>query len=94
MRTIEDLLREADALTLINALKVTLIEVKDEVSMQQELHQNLSLSQERTKKLLRKADNQYRLIAKLAQRIEGGTVADSLSIEDTSDELIELMSEV
>lgn len=93
MRTLEDLLREADALTFVNALKVTLTEIKDEVSIQEELRQNMNFSAERQKKLLRKADNQYRLIAKLAQRLEG-SIAGNLSIEDTSSEYEELMQEV
>lgn len=91
-RTLEDLLRESDALTFINALKVTLTEIKDEVSIQEELRQNMNYSADRTKKLLRKADNQYRLIAKLAQRLEG-SIAGNLSIEDTSSEYEQLMQE-
>jgi len=92
MKTIEDLLREADALTLVNALKVTLIEIKEEVSVQEELRQSLNASADRTKRLLRKADNQYRLIAKLSQRLEG-SLATSVMVEDTSDEYQELMTE-
>lgn len=93
LQTLEDLLRKSDALTFVNALKVTLIEIKDEVSVQEELRQNLNFSAERIKKLLRKADNQYRLVAKLAQRLDG-TLATNLSIEDTSAEYEELMAKV
>jgi arsenate reductase-like glutaredoxin family protein len=93
LQTLEEMLRTTDCLTYINALKITLTEIKDEVSVQEELRENLNSSGERVKKLVRKADNQYRLIAKLAQRHEI-TLASNLSIEDNSEEYKELMQQV
>lgn len=65
---IEELMRDTDALTYVNSLKVTLAELKAEFSTIEELHEYISQATERARKLIRRADNQYRMIAKLAQR--------------------------
>lgn len=80
-RNLREILEETDALTYVNALKVTLTELKSEISSHDDLVLYLSQSQERTKKLLRRADGQYRIIAKLATK--EATVANHLTIEDT-----------
>lgn len=71
---LSELLQEADALTYINALKVTLTEIKDEISEIEEMQEYANQACERTKKLMRKADNQYRLISKLVQQGEASAV--------------------
>lgn len=76
-----ELLHETDALTYINALKVTLTEIKDEISTQEELRDYMNQSGERARKLLRRADGQYRLIAKLVNREI--PVASDLIVEDS-----------
>lgn len=92
MQNLYDLLRETDALTYINALKVTLVQIKDEISEQDELREHLNASSERTKKYMRKADNQYRLIAKLVTSAES-PLADDITIDEdlALSELRELM---
>lgn len=85
---LEELLRETDALTYINALKVVLIEIKDELSTQDELAEYLNDSRDKTRKLLRKADNHYRLIAKLVQKESPATTTAEIDPE-----LQELMEE-
>lgn len=87
-----ELLKETDALAYINALKVTLTEIKQEVSTQEELREYQNQSAERMKKLMRKADNQYRLVAKCAQQGEI-TIANDVIIQDAS-EIEDLMKEV
>lgn len=87
-----ELLRDTEALTYINALKVTLTELKEEISQVEELTSYMTQHMEKVKKLQRKADNHYRLIAKLAQNT--GTIAHAIAvvddIEDT-EEVEELM---
>lgn len=91
---LEQLIKETDALTYINGLKVTLAEVKKEVAGIQEMGEYQIQSGERLKKLMRKADNQYRVIAKLAQG-GSGSFANNVSIdEDPPEELKSLMEEI
>lgn len=73
---LSELLREADALTYVNALKVTLTEIKDEVSEIEEMQSYANQGCERVKKLMRKADNQYRLISKMVQQGEASEDLD------------------
>lgn len=95
-RSLEELIKGTDALTYINALKVTLTEIKDELSQQDELRDYMNQSADRARKLMRKADNQYRIIAKLAQKGEAILGTDLISQEDeeTFTQLEELMSDV
>lgn len=88
-----ELLRDTEALTYINALKVTLTEIKSELAEQEKLREHMNLSSDKTKRLLRKADNHYRLIAKIVTH--QGTLATGVSIVDDlkSLELEELMEE-
>jgi hypothetical protein len=93
-QSLGELLRETDALTFLNALKMTLTEVKEELSKQNEMAAYLELSRERVEKLQRRFDNQYRLLVKLAMR-EAPT-ADVTVEDDTQsvDQLKELMGDV
>lgn len=95
-QTLADFLAETDALTYINALKVTLTEIKDEISQQDELRDYMNQSAERTRKLMRKADNQYRIVAKLVSK-DAPAIANKVTVEDSIqdfDDLQELMSDV
>lgn len=83
---LEDLLKETDALTYINSLKVTLSELKAEFSTIEEMHNYSTHAVERSRKLLKKADNQYRLIAKLVQGSQPYT-SDELSVDESILEL-------
>lgn len=86
MNTLE-LIRETDALTYLNALKVTQTEIKREVSDIEEMTEHLQGSCERLKKLVRKSDNQYRLIAKIVSR---ETLASTSAVVDDDLETLEL----
>lgn len=77
---LEELIRETDALTYLNALKVTLSEIKKEVAQQDELRDYQNQSAERVRKLMRKADNQYRLVAKIVTK--EAPFATEITIED------------
>lgn len=78
---LDELIRNTDVLTYSNALKVTMTEIKEEISTIEELAGYINESVIKVRKLARKADGQYRLIAKLAQD-EAGGLANSISIED------------
>jgi hypothetical protein len=67
---LEKLLKETDALTYVNALKVTQTEIKDSISTIEELQGYVTQECEKLRKLVRKADNQYRMVAKLVQNGE------------------------
>lgn len=93
MDKLEDLIKETDALTYINSLKVTLQELKNEFSEIEEQVEYITQACERSRKLIRRADNQYRLIAKLAQKQEPTEV--QLEEDDNMDEDLErLMTDV
>lgn len=81
---LEQMLKETDALTYLNALKVTLTEIKEEVSNIDELTGYVNQSMERIRKLQRKADNQYRVVAKIVNK-ESPVVTD-LTIEENVEE--------
>lgn len=85
MKTLEDLLKETDSLTYINALKVTLIEIKEEISTLDELHEYQKNSQEKLKKLVRRADTHYRLINRLVTK--EAPLATNVDIHDEIEEL-------
>lgn len=91
--SLQELIRDTEALTYINSLKVTLTEIKEELSQMDDLRDYQNQSAERVKKLVRKADNQYRIIAKLAQKEP--SFAGELTIEDdpeTFDEVEKVMT--
>lgn len=91
---LEELLRNTDALTYANALKVTITEIKDELTSIEEMTEYITQSVARVRKLTRKADNQYRVIAKLSQD-EAGGLANNVSVEEDIDEQAkDLMEEV
>lgn len=87
---LHELIKETDALTYVNALKVTLTEIKDEFSQIDEQKEYITQGCERVKKLIRKADNQYRVIAKYAQQ-GSGSFTGSISLEEPDQELKNLM---
>lgn len=68
--TLDEMLKRTDALTYINSLKVTLLELKAEFSSIEEQVEYITQACERSKKLMRRADNQYRLVAKLVNNKE------------------------
>lgn len=92
---LDELINETDALTYINSLKCTLLEIKDEFSGIKEMAEYIKQATERTEKLMRKADNQYRLISKLVNR--EAAVASNLIVDDSIpedfEELKKLMEE-
>lgn len=93
---LDALINETDALTWANALKVTLLEMKDEVSSIKEMTTYIAHSSERIDKLMRKADNQYRMISKLVNRegpiVSNITVQEEID-EEQADELKEVMEQ-
>lgn len=91
---LEKLIKETEALTYINSLKVTLTEIKDQVSEIEQHKEYTTLACEKVRRLVRRADNQYRLIAKLAQG-SSTTIATNVSIEDSAnEELKNIMEDV
>lgn len=84
-----ELLRETESLTYLNAIKVTLTEIKQELGTQRELRDYMNASIERTEKLIRRADSNYRLVAKLATR-EAPVATDIIVRDDIEEELEEL----
>lgn len=87
---LKDLLEETDALTYINSLKVTLSELKAEFSKIEEMQGYINQGCERSRKLLKKADNQYRLIAKLVQ--DNKPITAEVNVDDEL-ELMEIMEQ-
>lgn len=95
-QTIGELLRDTDALTYVNAIKVTLTSIKKELTTQNEMAEYAQRSVERTHRLMRKADNQYRVLAKLAQNTEP-SMADidvNPGFDEDDDDLRELMEQI
>lgn len=91
---LDELINGTDALTYVNALRVTQTEIKDELSEIEQMTNYIVNSVERVRKLSRKADNQYRVIAKLAQQGQG-SFANNVSIDDPveDEEMKKLMEE-
>lgn len=83
---LEELLKDTEALTYINALKITLVELKAEFSSIEEMQGYMAQSCERAKKLIRRADNQYRLIAKLVNK-ENQLLEGEIDIEQALEDL-------
>lgn len=83
---LEELLKDTEALTYINALKITLVELKAEFSSIEEMQSYMAQSCERAKKLIRRADNQYRLIAKLVNK-DSTSLEGEINIEQALEEL-------
>lgn len=90
---LEKLLKETDSLTYINALKVTQTEIKDKVSRVEELGGYMQNEFDAIKKLMRRADNQYRVIAKIVQ---GSTdnLSTNVEVETDLDAIREIMEDV
>lgn len=85
---LEELLKETDALTYINSLKVTLIELKTELSTIEEMQEYIAHSSGRMRKLVRKADNQYRGLTKILQHRHA--MVGDLTINENIEELEDL----
>lgn len=94
-RTLDELASQTDSLTYLNAIKVTLTQIKDESTTQEELRSYMNESAERVKKLIKKADGQYRLFARIVNRepiIATGVVVDE-SIPEDFESLKKIMEE-
>lgn len=65
--TIEDLIKNTDCLTYLNALKAGMSEMKEELSVIEETREYMNQAVERARKIMRRMDNQYRAIVKSAQ---------------------------
>lgn len=82
---LDELVRNTDALTYLNALKVTLTEIKEQFSeMEQQLGYQATAC-DKTKKLIRKADGQYRLLTRLVQK--DAPLTSGISLNDALSEL-------
>lgn len=85
-----ELAQNTDALTYINSLKVTLSELKKEYQTIEEMHAYAAEASERSKRLIRKADNQYRLIAKLISKDAGAIDNTPITIDDNLEQFEEI----
>lgn len=63
---LEDLVNKTDALTYLNALKCTIAELKEELATIEEAREYQTNAIERARKIMKRMDNQYRLIVKSA----------------------------
>lgn len=88
--TMIDLLKETDALTYINSLKVTLSELKREYQTIEEMQSYIAEASDRSKKLLRKADNQYRLIVKLVNKDAGTVDGANITVDNNLEQFAEI----
>lgn len=90
--SLKELLEETDALTYLNALQVTLKELKTQFASIEEMQEYTQSACDRSKKLIRRADHQYRLLAKI---VHGqNSLAPNEVIDDNIDvELQELMED-
>lgn len=88
-----ELLRDTEALTYINALKVTQLAIKDEVAEIARLTEHLNESNTRVAKLVRRGDAQYRMIVKIATNSAPAVTNVTVSDDDLQ-EYEELMSDV
>lgn len=97
-KTLADLAEETDALTYLNALKVTLTQIKTEVATQEELRAYMNESAERTKKLMKKLDGQYRMFARIVTKETAYatdiTIDDSIPDDEEYDNVKEVMEDV
>lgn len=64
---IEEMLRKTDSLTFLNALKVGMTELKEELATIEEAREYQSQAVERARKIMRRLDNQYRAVTKCVQ---------------------------
>lgn len=87
--TIEELLRKTDALTFLNALKVGMTELKEELATIDEAREYQNQAVDRSRKIMRRLDNQYRAIVKCAQVASEApkeAAIDPLSMDDLVEE--------
>lgn len=64
---VEDMLRKTDSLTFLNALKVGMAELKEELATIEEAREYQSQAVDRARKIMRRLDNQYRAVVKCVQ---------------------------
>jgi hypothetical protein len=64
---IEEMLRKTDSLTFLNALKVGMTELKEELVTIEEAREYQSQAVDRARKVMRRLDNQYRAVVKCVQ---------------------------
>lgn len=74
--SVEELIRNTDSLTYLNALKVALSELKEEHANIEETCEYLNSAVERSRKIIRRIDNQYRAIIKTTARVYDPPEAD------------------
>lgn len=80
--SIEDLLRKTDALTYLNALKVGMTELKEELATIEEAREYQNQAVERARKIMRRLDNQYRAVVKSVQIASEPKQAQVLALDD------------
>ncbi len=93
LRTFEELIKETDALTFLNAYKVTQSEIKQECANLEEMSNYTIASVDRIRKLMRKSDNLYRIVAKLSQNSEASLTDVTVEEHDVDpdDQIKEIM---
>lgn len=87
-KSIEQLFRETDALTYVNALKVQIAELKEQQSILEETAEYQAHAIDRMKKIMRRIDNQYRAIVRCTTEHKKVELVDIIEEED---ELLKLM---
>lgn len=91
-QTLKDLAERTDSLTYLNALKVTVTQIKQEAATQEELRLYMNESSIRLRKLVKKVDNQYRLFARLVTKEPLYTT--DVTVDETLPEELEELKEV
>lgn len=91
-QSLEDLAKKTDALTYLNGLKVTLTQLKSELTVTEELRDYANKSAERQRKLIKRMDNQYRLFARTV--IKESPYATDVTVDDSISSEYEQIKEV
>ena len=66
---LEDLIRNTDSLTFLNALKSQVSELKEELTIIDETREYQNQAVERARKIIRRIDNQYRAVIKCTAKV-------------------------
>ena len=84
---LEKLIRETESLTYLNALKTAISELKEELSLLEETREYQNAAIERSRKIMRRIDNQYRGAVKSAARLyHPPDIQVNINLGDTEDE--------
>lgn len=67
--TLEDMIRNTDGLTYLNALKTAVTELKEELALLEQTREYQYLAIERARKIMRRIDNQYRALVKATAKL-------------------------